>query len=125
MARQAPGPLPWRPLAALALCALALQALPLAFLGVEGDGGAALYLIHLYGVIPLCALLVPLWAGRRDVHPLAACLPIGGALLLLPVYQSPGIGWLCILLSLVGSVAGQEMRRRKEQGKGKRHGGNR
>lgn len=111
--------------AVLALAALALQGLPFLFTLLEGDAGAALYFIHLYAVIPLCALLIPLWAGLGGVHPLAACLPIGGALLLLPAYQSPGMGLLCAALSLVGCVAGQEWRKRKNGRKGKHHGGKR
>ena len=109
----------------LALCALALQGLPFFLMRLEGDAGAALYFILLYGVIPLCAVGIPLWAGLGGVHPLAACLPIGGLLLLLPVYQSPGIGVLCVALSLVGCVAGREWAQRKEEMKGKHHGGKR
>jgi len=111
--------------AVLALCAAALQGIPLLFSRIEGDGGVVLYLICLYAVMPLCALLIACWAGLGGVPPLAACLPIGGALLLFPVYNSPGMGVLCILLSLVGCVAGQEWRRRKSEMKGKHHGGKR
>ena len=116
----------WRPLwrfLVLMLAALALQGIPLLFTLAEGDGGVALYLIHLYGMIPLMAVLVPFWAGLGGVHPFAAFFPIGLMLLLLPVYESPGIGMLCLGLSLVASVAGQEVKKRREQQKGKHHGG--
>ena len=107
----------------LVLAALALQGIPFLFLGVEGDAGAALYLIHLYGVIPLAAVLLPLWAGLGGVHPLAAFFPIGLALLLLPVYESTGVALLCMLLSLIAAVAGQEWKKRRETKKGNHHGG--
>lgn len=109
--------------ALLVLGALALQGLPLAFLFLEGDAGAALYLIHLYVILPLAALLLAAWAGAGGVHPLAAFFPVGGALLLLPVYASTGMGLICLLLSLIGAVAGQEWKKRRETKKGKHHGG--
>lgn len=117
---------PRRPLvrfALLTLSALALQGFPFALLLIEGDAGAALYLIHLYAVLPLAALLLAAWAGAGGVHPLAAFFPVGGALLLLPVYTSTGMGLICLLLSLVGAVAGQEWKKRRETKKGKHHGG--
>ena len=107
----------------LAACALALQGIPLLFLGIEGDAGAALYLLYLYAVLPVMAVILPCWAGLGGVHPLAAFFPIGGALLLLPVYESPGMGILCMGLSLVAAVAGQEWQKRREAEKGKHHGG--
>lgn len=116
---------PWLRFAVLVMCAAALQGLPFLFPWPEGDRGVLLYLLTLYAVIPLCALLLPFWAGMGGVHPLAACLPIGGAILLLPGYHSPGIGALCIALSLTGCVAGQEWRKRKTGGKGAHHGGKR
>ena len=107
--------------AVLVLSALALQGIPFLFTLAEGDGGVLLYLIHLYAVIPLCAFFLALWAGLGGVHPFAAFFPVGGALLLLPVYASVGMGLLCLLLSLIGSVAGQEWRKRSRQG-GRRGG---
>ena len=107
----------------LLLIALALQGVPGLFLLWEGDGGAALYLIHLYLVLPLAAVAVPFWAGLGGVHPFAGFFPIGGALLLLPVYESPGMGILCLALSLVACVAGREWQSRRTQQKGKHHGG--
>lgn len=105
----------------LLLLALALQGIPFLYTLVEGDRGVALYLIHLYALIPLCAVLAPFWAGKGGVHPLAAFFPVGGALLLLPVYESPGMGLLCLVLSLIAAEAGREWSRRKQQ-KGGRHG---
>jgi len=108
--------------AGLVIAALALQGLPLIFLSMEGEGAVALYLIHLYGLIPLCAFLIPLWAGLGGVHPFAGFFPVGGALLLLPVYESPVVGLICLLLSLVGCAAGQEWKKRRETVKGNHHG---
>ncbi len=105
---------------ALAVSALALQGLALPMLTADGDTAVALYVLHLYAVLPLCALLLAFWAGLGGVHPLAGCWPVGLALLVLPVYQSPEMGIVCILLSLVGCVAGQEWKKRKR--KGARHG---
>ncbi len=107
----------------LALSALALQGIPLLYFLMEGDAALTLYLLHLYVLIPAMAALIPFWAGLGGVHPLAAFFPIGLALLLLPVYESPGIGILCLLISLVASAAGQEWRKRREQQKGTHHGG--
>ncbi|MBE5787023.1 MAG: hypothetical protein E7324_05730 [Clostridiales bacterium] len=106
----------------LTAAAFSLQGIPLLFMLMEGDAGMALYLIHLYAFIPLCAFFIPFWAGMGGVHPLAAFFPIGGALMLLPVYASPGVGLICMLLSLVGAVAGQEWQKRKAKKKGKHHG---
>ena len=111
--------------AALIAGALALQGIPVLFTRMDGDGGMLLYLIHLYAVLPLCAFSAPFWAGRGGVHPFAGCFPIGGALLMLPVYESPGMGLAFILLSLIGCVAGQEWEKRKNPKKGTRHGGKR
>lgn len=111
---------------ALVLCAVVLQVLPLLFDRMaNGEAATALYLTHLYAAIPLCALALPFFAGRWGVHPLAACWPIGGLTLLLPIYSSPGVGILCIILSLVGCVAGREWKNRKTNRKGKHHGGKR
>lgn len=109
----------------LLFAALVLQLLPLIFHSLEGEGIVALYLIYLYGFIPICAFLIPLWAGLGGVHPFAGFFPVGGALLL-PVYESPAVGLICLLLSLVGCTAGQEWKKRRETAKGKYHGnGNR
>ncbi|GEM_PF-1889145 len=116
----------WRPLvrfSVLMLAALALQGLPFLYTLMEGDAGVVLYLLHLYALIPLMAALIPFWAGLGGVHPFAAFFPIGLMVLLLPVYESPGIGVLCMALSLVAAVAGQEARKRRETQKGTHHGG--
>ena len=104
----------------LTLAALALQGIPFLYMIMEGDTGVFLYLLHLYGVMPLAAVFLPFWAGSGGVHPMAAFFPIGGALLLLPAYESLGMGLICLLLSLVGAVAGQEWTKRRQ--KGKKHG---
>ena len=113
---------PWVRFAVLLLSALALQGIPFLFMALEGDGGVLLYFLHLYAVLPVCALLVPFWAGLGGVHPLAAFFPIGAALLLLPVYESPGMGLGCLLLSLLGATAGQEVKKRRTAKKGNHHG---
>lgn len=101
-------------LAALILCAVALQLLPRTFDGL-GPAAEMLYLMYLYSVIPLCAFLLPLWAGNGGVHPFAGFFPVGGALLIMRTYESPAMGCICLLLSLVGCVAGQEMKNRRER----------
>lgn len=113
----------WLRFLLLVLAALALQGLGALFSQMESDGGAALYWLHLFLILPVCSLLLPFWAGKGGVHPLAGCLPIGGALFLIPVYRSPGMALGCIGLSLVGCVAGQEWAKRKHQGKERHHGG--
>ena len=102
--------------AVLFLSALALQGIPFLFTFLEGDAGVLLYLIHLYAVIPICAFFLALWAGMGGVHPFAAFFPVGMALIILPVYESMGMGLLCLLLSVIGSVAGQEWKKRSQQG---------
>ena len=108
--------------AVLALAALALEGVPFLYTLVEGDGGVMLYLLHLYALLPLMAAALPFWAARGGVHPLAAFFPIGAALLLLPVYESPGMGLGCLLLSLLGATAGQEVKKRRTAKKGNHHG---
>ena len=106
----------------LLLAALLLQFIPFLFTRWEHPMAEGLYFLHLYAVLPLCAALLPCWAGYGGVHPLAGFFPVGGALLLLPVYESPGMGLLCLLLSLVGCVAGQEWKKRAAPEKGDHHG---
>lgn len=108
--------------ALLILAALALQFIPSLYACWEHPAAEGLYFLHLYAVLPLCAALLPCWAGRGGVHPLAGFFPIGSALLLLPVYESPGMGLLCLLLSLVGCAAGQEMKKRAVPRKGGHYG---
>ena len=105
----------------LLLAALALQAIPGLFLMMEGEAGILLYLIWLYAVLPLSAVFLAFFAGKGGVHPMAAFFPVGGMLLLLPVYHRPGMALLCLLLSLIGATAGQEWEKRKAP-KGKKHG---
>lgn len=104
----------------LVLAALALQGIPFLYMLMEGDAGVILYLLHLYAIMPLSAAGLAFWAGLGGVHPLAAFFPVGGALLLLPAYESVGMGLSCLLISLVGAVAGQEWQ--KQKAKGKKHG---
>lgn len=106
-----------------ALGALVLQGLPFLYTLLEGDDGTLLYFLHLYAVMPLAAFFLAAWAGAGGVHPLAAFFPVGGALLFLPVYESMGMGLGCLLLSLVGAVAGQEWKKRGQPAKGGHHGG--
>ena len=107
----------------LVLAALALQGIPLLYTLLEGDAGVIMYLAHLYVLLPLMAAVLPFRAARGGVHPLAAFFPIGLALLLLPVYQSPGMGLACMAVSLVAAVAGQEWEKRKTERKGNPYGG--
>lgn len=103
--------------------ALALQGVPFLFTRIEGDRAVSWYVLYLYAALPAAALLIPLWTGLGGVHPLAAFFPIGGALWLLPVYTDTGMALLCMGLSLVGCVAGQEWKKRKNGRKGGHHGG--
>ncbi|MBR1585411.1 MAG: hypothetical protein IJ662_07730 [Clostridia bacterium] len=116
---------PWVRIAVLTAAALALQGIGALYARISGDGGVVLYLLHLYAALPLCAVWIPFWCGLSNAHPFAACFPIGLALLLLPVYESPGMALLCVVLSLIGCVAGQEWAKRKQIQKGKHHGGKR
>lgn len=112
----------WPRFWALLGAALLLEGLPALYLLLGGPAGRGLYFFNLYAALPLCALLIPCWAGLGGVHPLVAFFPIGGLELLLPVYRQPVVGFICLLLSLVGAVAGNEMRDRRK-GTKKRHGG--
>lgn len=105
----------------LTLLALLLQGLGWAAQMLPGEGGLVCYFAVLYAGAPLAAAGLGWWAGRGGVHPMAAFFPVGGALLLLPVYHSPGMGLLCLLLSLVGATAGQEWEKRGQE-KGRKHG---
>lgn len=111
----------------LIFAAAALQILLRVSLGVPGDGGALLLILQLYVLLPVLSILLPFWAGRGGVHPFAAFFPLGGAALIF----SAAPGWLCfvcMLLSLVACVAGQEWTKRTETEKTetekkKSHGG--
>lgn len=103
------------------LLALLLQGLGWAAQLLPGEGGLVCYFAVLYVGAPLAAAGLSWWAGRGGVHPMAAFFPVGGALLLLPVYHSPGMGLLCLLLSLIGAVAGQEWEKLRKE-KGRKHG---
>lgn len=108
--------------AVLLLSALALQGLyPLLFL-LEGDGAVLLLLLLTYVLLPAAAALLPCWAALGGVHPLAACLPVGGCSLIVgaaPVW----VGLMCIALSLIGAAAGQEWEKRRNKEDQKRHAG--
>lgn len=113
---------PARRFAALVLAALALQGLYPQLLLMEGDAPVLLMVALTYGLLPLAALLLPCWAALGGVHPLAACLPIGGLSLLFgaaPLW----VGLVCLLLSLVGAAAGQEWKKRRNKEAKKRHAG--
>ena len=103
------------------LLALLLQGLGWAAQLLPGEGGLVCYFAVLYVGAPLAAAGLSWWAGRGGVHPMAAFFPVGGALLLLPVYHSPGMGLLCLLLALIGAVAGQEWEKLRKE-KGSKHG---
>ena len=107
----------------LLIAAVLMQGLPLIFLTSDGDGSLALYLIYLYAAFPIAAAALPFWAGLGGVHPLAAFFPIGSALLVSPVYHSPGMALVCLVISMIASVAGQELKKRRQPEKGGHHGG--
>lgn len=99
----------------LTAAAVALQLLPMLLLEMDGDLPVFLYFANLYGVIPVCAVVLPYMSGKRGVHPFAAFFPIGLALYLFPVYAADALALLCMLISLIASAAGQEKKRRDEQ----------
>ena len=91
-------------------------------LGVAGDGGALLLLFNMYVLLPAASVLLPFWAGKGGVHAFAAFFPIGGAALIFSSIPA----WLCVLcmlMSLVAAVAGQEWTKRNETEKKSHHGG--
>ncbi|MBR3017243.1 MAG: hypothetical protein IKH57_09225 [Clostridia bacterium] len=114
-----------RPMGRFLILLLAAGLLQVIFhlsLRVTGDGGALLLIFNLYALLPAASVLLPFWAGKGGVHPFAAFFPIGGAAL---VFSSIP-GWLCLLcmaLSLVAAVAGQEWTKRNETEKKGHHGG--
>ncbi len=107
---------------ALMLAGVFLQAGMLLCLRAAGDAGLALYAALFYGALPLLSALLPYWAGKGGVHPMAAFFPISGPALLFPS-PAPWLPWVCLLISLVASVAGQETRKRKETERKKNHAG--
>lgn len=107
---------------ALLLSALALQGTYPLLLLMEGDGAVLLMVLVTCVLLPLAALMLPCWAALGGVHPLAACLPVGGFALLhgaVPAW----VGLACIGLSLLGAAAGQEWEKRRNKEAGKRHAG--
>lgn len=109
---------------ALLGAACAVQAAAQLCLSLEGEGAVPLYALCMYALLPAAAILVPWWAALGGVHPLAACLPIGG----LPLLFSPLTPLPClisIVLSLVSAAAGQEWKKRSETEEPAKHGRNR
>ena len=104
---------PVRRFLALMLAGVFLQAGMLLCLRTAGDAGLALYAALFHGALPLLSALLPYWAGKGGVHPMAAFFPISGPALLFPS-PAPWLPWVCLVFSLVASVAGQETRKRKE-----------
>lgn len=88
---------------------------------IPGDGGAMAYLIWLYGLLPLAAAILPYFAGRRGLHPMAAFFPIGASALPFSL-AAPWMPLACMGISLVAATAGQEMKKRKETETKSRHG---
>ena len=94
-------------------------------------GGSSAWLGPL-AALPLGLLYAALLRRLRGTLDPGECFPElmrralgrrpGGALLLLPAYESPGMGLLCMALSLIGAVAGQEWNKRKGAGHGKHNG---
>ncbi len=108
-------------LALLAAAVLAQGMILLSFLPA-GQWGVWLYVLCSYVLMPAAAMLAPFWAALGGVHPLAACLPIGGLPLLLYTVE-PKVCLICIAVSLVSAVAGQEWSRRRKKEDHKRHAG--
>ena len=79
-----------------------------------------MYVLSVYVLLPVLSLLLPYWGGKRGLHPMAACFPLGLALLLSRHADLPGFAVLCMVISLVACVAGNEVKKRKEQPRGGR-----
>ncbi len=101
--------------AVLLLCTAAVQALAFVCFQLEGEAAPALYLLCFYALMPAAAAAVPFWAALGGVHPLAACLPVGGLPLVLSSAPSPALCLACIALSLVSAAAAQEWKKRSEK----------
>lgn len=97
---------------ALLCAAAAVQAVSLLGFFLEGDGGVALYALGYYGLMPAAAVIFPWWAALGGVHPLAACLPVGGLGLVIGLSPSPLLCLLCVLLSLIAACSAQEWNKR-------------
>ncbi len=106
----------------LLAAAVLLQGMILLCFLIEGQWGVVLFVLCSYVLMPAAALLVPFWAALGGVHPLAACLPVGGLPLLLYTVE-PKVCLICIAVSLVSAVAGQEWSRRRIKEDHKRHAG--
>ena len=92
----------------------AIQGMAFLCLLTEGDWGIPLYALCSYVLLPAAAVVVPCWAALGGVHPMAACLPIGGLPFLFHLSPAPMLCLICIVISLVSAVAGQEWKKRRK-----------
>lgn len=98
----------------LCACALLFWAAPFAY-DQWADQGLVLFAISAYLLLPLLSAVLPFLGGQRGLHPMAGFFPLGCALLFSAHASMPGLAFLCMGLSLVACVAGNELKKRKEQ----------
>lgn len=107
----------------LAGCALIMPLFLLSAFQAEGDLGYLISGGYLFILLPISSALIPWWAARGRVHPMAACLPIGFVHLFLPGVAA-WFGLASMLIGLVSATAGQEWEKRnKTKQKGRPHEG--
>lgn len=106
----------------LLAAAAAVQGVYLLCLSAGGDWGLGLGALCAWVLMPMAAALVPFWAALGGVHPLAACLPVGGLPLILYSLMPP-LCLACILISLVSAVAAQEWKKRRKKEEQRFHAG--
>ena len=97
------------------LAAAALQVLPM--LMPSSDFGILLYAFCLYAVHPACAAVVPYRLARKHAVPsMAACLPFGLFLIVLPFYADGLLtGIVCVLIGIVSAAWAEERNKRERR----------
>ena len=78
-------------------------------------GGMALYVFCMYVLAPVLAVLLPYFGGTRGLHPMAGFFPIGAALLFSVHGEHGKMALGLMLVSLVATVAGNEVKKRREE----------
>lgn len=84
------------------------------------DAGLVLHMVSVYVILPALSILLPYFGGTRGLHPMAGFFPMGLALLFSMHWDLPGFAFLCMGLSLVACVAGNEVKNRREKDCGQR-----
>ena len=87
---------------------------PFAYAG-WAEAGLVLHMGFVYVLLPVLSVLLPYWGGQQGLHPMAGFFPMGLALLFSLHWDLPGFACLCMLLSLVACVTGNEVKSRREK----------